>query len=249
MRWRLGAVLLTASALAGGCGALEGGTDEGSAGPEPAAQEWGGDGGITVQVVGEEVPETARRAPDEFQIPESETSPKTDAAPGEKEEEPPDGDPVPGLEADPKTGAGQAPAAGRTSDGAGIMESEESRETGDAQSRLQGEEAGDREILDPALVYPGEILEEEDVKLAGEEGFFAINPIDDYIFGRMDGSSYREGCPVAREDLRYLLILHYDFSGNIRGGAGVPQVCQRRYEKDIFGIVQGGVSHRKSCAC
>ena len=39
MRWRLGAVLLTASALAGGCGALEGGTDEGSAGPEPAAQE------------------------------------------------------------------------------------------------------------------------------------------------------------------------------------------------------------------
>lgn len=136
MRWRLGAVLLTASALAGGCGALEGGTDAGSAGPEPAAQEWGGDGGITVQVVGEEVPETARRAPDEFQIPESETNPKTDAAPGEKEEEPPDGDPVPGLEADPKTGADQAPAAGRTSDGAGIMESEESRETGDAQSRL-----------------------------------------------------------------------------------------------------------------
>ena len=69
---------------------MEGGTDAGSAGPEPAAQEWGGDGGITVQVVGEEVPETARRAPDEFQIPESETSPKTDAAPGEKEEEPPD---------------------------------------------------------------------------------------------------------------------------------------------------------------
>ena len=94
----------------------------------------------------------------------------------------------------------------------------------------RGEEAGDREILDPALVYPGEILEEEDVKLAGEEGFFAINPIDDYIFGRMDGSSYREGCPVAREDLRYLLILHYDFSGNIRVG---ELVCHKSVSEDM----------------
>lgn len=73
-------------------------------------------------------------------------------------------------------------------------------------------------------------MEEEDVKLAGEEGFFAINPIDDYIFGRMDGSSYREGCPVAREDLRYLLILHYDFSGNIRVG---ELVCHKSVSEDM----------------
>ena len=183
-RWRLGAVLLAAAALVGGCG--ESGHTKGERTPalKPEAGERMREDGITIQVVGVGTAEAEN----------------------------------PGAILGQVFGQAAKSVADEIRAGKG--------------DRLPASvlEKDWPEVLDPALVYPGEILEEKGVRHAGEERFFTISPIDDYIFGRMDGNSYREGCPVAREDLRYLLILHYDLSGNIRVG---ELVCHKSVSEDM----------------
>ncbi len=67
-------------------------------------------------------------------------------------------------------------------------------------------------------ITPGRILSEEDVASIGADTLFWRAPIDDEIFARIYGKSYRDGCPVLREDLRYMQLLHYDLNGNIHVG-------------------------------
>jgi poly-gamma-glutamate synthesis protein (capsule biosynthesis protein) len=53
----------------------------------------------------------------------------------------------------------------------------------------------------------------------GAGGFRAqIQPIDDHLRGRMEPTSWRPGCPVELEELRYLQIDHWDFDGVGRTG-------------------------------
>lgn len=88
-------------------------------------------------------------------------------------------------------------------------------------------------LPDPGQVYPGEILEKEAVEAAGADGFFTSSAISDQVFSRMYGNSYKADCTVPREDLRYLRILHYDFSGNIRVG---ELVCNKSVSRDMTDI-------------
>ncbi len=67
-------------------------------------------------------------------------------------------------------------------------------------------------------ITPGRILSEEDVATVGADAFFWQKPINDETFARIYGKSYRDGCPVSREDLRYMQMLHYDLEGNIHVG-------------------------------
>lgn len=87
--------------------------------------------------------------------------------------------------------------------------------------------------IEPQQFYPGDIIEEEHILTADVDRFFEISPISDPVFERMDGNSYRQGCPVSREELRYLRILHYDFSGNIRVG---ELVCHQSVSEDLLRI-------------
>lgn len=47
---------------------------------------------------------------------------------------------------------------------------------------------------------------------------FYIEEISDKLFNRMYGKSYKEDCTIAREDLRYLHVLHKDLNGAIHEG-------------------------------
>ncbi len=87
--------------------------------------------------------------------------------------------------------------------------------------------------IEPPRFYPGDIIEAEHVLTVDVDKFFIISPISDPVFKRMDGNSYRPGCPVPREELRYLRILHYDFSGNIRVG---ELVCHQSVSEDLLRI-------------
>ena len=42
---------------------------------------------------------------------------------------------------------------------------------------------------------------------------FGIFEIDEKVFARIDGKSYKRDCPLALEQLRYLKLLHRDLSG------------------------------------
>lgn len=58
------------------------------------------------------------------------------------------------------------------------------------------------------------------IKLASADGYYAeILPISPEIKKRMvDGNSWRKGCPVGLDDLRYLQIRHMDFEGKNKIG-------------------------------
>ena len=47
---------------------------------------------------------------------------------------------------------------------------------------------------------------------------FYIKSIDEAIFARIKGKSYKDGCIISLSDLRYLSILHKDLNGNIHQG-------------------------------
>lgn len=64
---------------------------------------------------------------------------------------------------------------------------------------------------------------------------FSCSPIPDEVFERMRGKSYPAGCPVAREDLRYLKVKHYDFEGKVRSG---EIVCSRLVADDLLQIMR-----------
>lgn len=73
----------------------------------------------------------------------------------------------------------------------------------------------------------------EEVERFGMEKCFAICEIDDAIFARMYGRSYKEECTVPRSELRYIQVLHRDAEGRIRLG---ELVCNRAIAADLVAI-------------
>lgn len=67
----------------------------------------------------------------------------------------------------------------------------------------------------------------------GPERCFAAEAVDDAVFARMYGKSYKAGCTVPREELRYLKVLHYDLEGRITLG---EMVCNRAIADDLTAI-------------
>lgn len=65
---------------------------------------------------------------------------------------------------------------------------------------------------------PGMVVSEFDVMQAGIERCFMILDIDMDVWSRINGKSWRQGCPVKRKDLRYLRLLHRNKDGNIQTG-------------------------------
>ena len=62
---------------------------------------------------------------------------------------------------------------------------------------------------------------------------FTASPIPDSIFSRMQGKSYKEGCPIQRSDLRYLRLSHRDAEGKTKVG---EMVCNKAIAKDLTEI-------------
>ena len=59
-----------------------------------------------------------------------------------------------------------------------------------------------------AQYAPGNQVSESYLKAHGHASFFKVTPIPDDVFARMQGKSYKAGCPVKRSELRYLRCLH-----------------------------------------
>lgn len=66
------------------------------------------------------------------------------------------------------------------------------------------------------------------------EDFYSM-PVPDDVFERMDGNSYKDDCPVPREDLRYLHVLHKNIDGEILEG---ELVCSEIIADDLVEIFQ-----------
>ncbi|MBQ6776205.1 MAG: M15 family metallopeptidase [Synergistaceae bacterium] len=64
---------------------------------------------------------------------------------------------------------------------------------------------------------------------------FSSSAIDDEIFARIKGKSYKDNCPVPLEDLRYLRVLHVGFDGQTHEG---EMICNTSIAEDLLDIFQ-----------
>ena len=57
--------------------------------------------------------------------------------------------------------------------------------------------------------------------------------IDEELFSRIQGKSYKEGCTVPLSDLRYLKVMHYNGKGKVCRG---ELICHRSISDDLLDI-------------
>ena len=74
-----------------------------------------------------------------------------------------------------------------------------------------------------------------DNTVAAIDSDFSVSKIDDKIFERIKGKSYKDDCTVAREDLRYLQVLHKDLNGNVHKG---EMICNTYIAAALIDIFQ-----------
>lgn len=79
----------------------------------------------------------------------------------------------------------------------------------------------------------GKTVSQEAVRRFGEARCFASEPIPDGVFKRMQGKSYKQNCTVARTELRYVRVLHYNNEGQVRIG---ELVCHKSIAADLVDI-------------
>ena len=66
-----------------------------------------------------------------------------------------------------------------------------------------------------------------------EDDFFRCEGIDDAVFARIKGKSFKDDCTMPREDLRYLRVLHYNKVGEVKEG---ELVCHKSIADDLLAI-------------
>ena len=74
----------------------------------------------------------------------------------------------------------------------------------------------------------------QSVEAALDKKGFYISKIDDNIFARIKGKSYKDNCTVPLDDLRYLHLLHKDLQGNTLEGEMICNVYIAAALLDIF---------------
>ena len=76
---------------------------------------------------------------------------------------------------------------------------------------------------------PGMVVQKWEVEQAGIARCFVSEKINDQVWNRMKGKSWNVGCPVSRDGLRYLRLLHYNAKGEIQTGEMVvnKQIADR----------------------
>ena len=62
---------------------------------------------------------------------------------------------------------------------------------------------------------------------------FSVSMIDEAIFSRMKGKSYKDNCPIPLDDLRYVRVLHVDKDGVTHSG---EMVCNKYIADDVLEI-------------
>ena len=83
------------------------------------------------------------------------------------------------------------------------------------------------------IVDAAPVVAQDDGKTLGQ-GFF-ITQINDEIFARIKGKSFKDNCTLPREDLRYLHVLHKDLRGDTHEG---EIICNVYIACDLLDIFQ-----------
>ena len=74
----------------------------------------------------------------------------------------------------------------------------------------------------------GSIVSDDALRQKGSSAFFTTQPINDKVFKRINGHSWKAVCGHDRQDFRYLRVLHHDGHGHVRHGELVVHKNCRR---------------------
>ena len=99
---------------------------------------------------------------------------------------------------------------------------------GHDQSVIAGHDRQSPDSFAPGASVPASLL-----SVCDTAAFFSAAPVDSVVLARMSGRSYKDGCPVAVEDLRYLRVLHMDLDGRTLIG---EMVCNKSIADDLLEI-------------
>ncbi|MEG0807915.1 MAG: M15 family metallopeptidase [Alistipes sp.] len=81
----------------------------------------------------------------------------------------------------------------------------------------------------------GKSVSEQSVEHFGIANCFQAVAIDNPIFRRIDGKSFKKECTTPRADLRYIKVLHHDLRGQIRLG---EMICHQSISEELLEIFQ-----------
>ena len=80
---------------------------------------------------------------------------------------------------------------------------------------------------------PAAVVSDEAVKAYSLDSCFKAYPINDAIFARMQGKSFKQNCTMPRASLRYLRVLHRNTEGKTQLG---EIVCNQSIANDLLDI-------------
>lgn len=80
---------------------------------------------------------------------------------------------------------------------------------------------------------PAAVVSDEAVKAYSLDSCFKAYPINDAIFARMQGKSFKQNCTMPRASLRYLRMLHRNTEGKTQLG---EIVCNQSIANDLLDI-------------
>ena len=104
------------------------------------------------------------------------------------------------------------------------------------QQKQEAERAAQREAIIASLpTAPVETVVEEDVLAAiNPDDYFTIAPISDDLFARIQGTTFSANCPVSRDNLRYLRLLHVNAEGETKIGEMITNASIAEDVRDVF---------------
>ena len=80
---------------------------------------------------------------------------------------------------------------------------------------------------------PAAVVSDEAVKDYGIDSCFTVSLIDDVVFSRMQGKSFKKNCTIPRATLRYVKVLHRNVEGKTQLG---EIVCNKAIANDLVDI-------------
>lgn len=87
----------------------------------------------------------------------------------------------------------------------------------------------------PESLRPADTVTVSQIERFGTDSWFFAREIDDAVFARIYGKSYKHGCTVPLCDLRYVRVLHYDALGRISVG---EMICNKAISDDVTAIMK-----------
>lgn len=81
----------------------------------------------------------------------------------------------------------------------------------------------------------GTTVTHHELERCGANSYFAVEPISDAVFARMEGKSYKAGCTIPRSELRYIRALHITAEGEIKRG---EMVVNRAISDQVLTILR-----------